>query len=150
MIEILLSTVIALTAAEGGAWCDVVFRDVARSAEVVVLAEAEPSGKPPELRVVEVLKGGYERPTVEIGTERRSQHRVKKGDHVFLALDGDLQPVGFVDGMGACFAVSVLRLREGKLRARDRLDYDYGREELSLDALTELIRQDLHSTAWAR
>lgn len=124
--------------AEAPGWCDLVFKDVAHDAHFVVLAEVHREKQAsPTLHVVDVLKGP--RQAVAPQVEDPGDLGLEKAHHVLLALDEKQRPVGNGRSMGACTAISVLPIRDGKLRSRDRRNYDSGRGDMTLEEL----RQDL-------
>ena len=133
----------ALIAQPVAAWCDLVFKDIAPLAEVVVLAEVrKPKGRQPELIVVEVLKGTCEKKTLSLDPEELVTG-IKHGDQVILALTPEHTLVRHNQGLGLCTAINVLHIRDGKLRARDRQGYDSRRKRLPLDQLREELIRDL-------
>jgi hypothetical protein len=128
--------------AEG--WCDIVFKDVAQQAEIVVLARVDRARRAlPELFVVETLKG--ECPLGHLGLTSRilEDYNMKDGDHVFVAMDAKRRPVGTARSLGVCTAVHVLPIRGGKLRSRDRLNYDSRSGSLTLDQIRHQLQRDL-------
>jgi hypothetical protein len=148
-------SILALAALSGTAtsaapqgWCTLDFKDVAHEAHAVVLAEV-PAEVPAEvrrekraprtLRVVEVLKGELPREELWIDPDDLGDRRIPRDGRVLLALDEDLLLVGSVKSMGACNAISVLPIHDGKLRSRDRSDYDSGSGAMTL----EQVRRDL-------
>ncbi len=137
---------VALIAQPAAAWCDLVFKDIAPLAEVVVLAEArKPKGGQPELVVLEVLKGTCEKKTLRLNPAELGAG-IKYGDQVILALTREHTLVRDNQGLGLCNVINVLRIRDGKLRARDRQGYDSRRKSMSLDQLRQELIRDL-STA---
>jgi len=144
MGHLLLYILLALQVAPpADAWCDMVFKDVARKADVVLItrARAEKDGAT-ELAVLDVIKGEYSAPTLEVSRDVLREYGIRAKDHVLLALGKDGQLVALSPGMGACFPVSLVRLRGEKLRGRDRVDYDSRREPMTLDELRlDLSRQ---------
>ena len=139
-IRLLLCAVLtaAVPATRADAWCDVVFKDVARSADIVLLAQVDKKkGEAPGLRVVEVFKGACEERTLNLQLEELAQSGVKDRDHVLLALTREMRLANDTRGLGACFAITVLPIRDGKLRARDRVNYDSRRGTMTLDELRE-------------
>jgi len=137
----LLQIVLALQIAPpANAWCDVVFKDVVREADVVLIARAEArKGEPVEFAIVDVMKGEFAEPILDVHREVLSEYGIRTKDHVLLALGKDGQLVSKAPGLGACFPVSLVRLRGEKLRGKDRVDYDSRREPMTLDEL----RRDL-------
>lgn len=129
-----LFAVPAQLSAEG--WCDVVFKDVLDEATSVIVAEYRDSAKTsPQIAIREVLKGSCTDAELDLDLEELATHRFKNGDRMIVALTSYHQPVRIVSGMGGCTAVSVLPIRGGKLRARDRMNYDFSSKSISFDAL---------------
>ena len=61
---------------------------------------------------------------------------------MLLAVDAEGRPVQeSASGLGACAAVSVLPIRGGKLRARDRPSYDNLDGAMTLDELKAELRK---------
>ena len=113
--------VAALIAQPAAAWCDLVFKDIAPLAEVVVLAEVrEPEGRQPELVVVEVFKGACDRKTLSLDPVELVAG-IKHGDQVMLALTREHALVRDNQGLGLCTAISFLHIRGGKLRAMTQI-----------------------------
>jgi len=120
--------------AEG--WCDLVFTDVIGEADSVIIAGYHRKGKSgPEFKVQEVLKGACADSDLDLDLEEFAYYRFKDGDQLVLALTSYHQPVRVVHGMGGCTAVSVLPIRGGKLRSKDRENYDFGSKSITLEAL---------------
>lgn len=126
-------------------WCDIVFRDVARAADTVVIARVERAEHgAPSITVEEVLKGSVSDPTeIRITLEMFPEMGLRPGDHVLVALGDDGGPLQTIKGWGACRAVSALRIRKGRLKRVDRIDYDYLERPLTLDELRDQLRHDL-------
>ena len=136
-----------LVAQPAAAWCDLVFKDVAPLAEIVVLAEVrKPKDRHSELVPVEVLKGIYEKEILSLDPEELVAG-VKNGDQVILALTPEHTLVRDNQGLGLCSVINVLHIRDGKLRARDRQHYDSGSKALPLDQLREELIRDLSQPA---
>jgi len=133
----------AVVAAPAGAWCDVVFKDVAQEAEVVLLGRIEKvKGGPTVVRVADILKGQYRESWLSLDPSDLDVDRLKHHDHVLVALDGSLEPLRQARGLGFCQPISVLPIRGGKLRSRERVDYDSLTGSLTLDAIRdELVRE---------
>lgn len=129
---------VAAVSQPAGAWCDLVFKDVAGLADAVVLAEVRESPESEDgtrqLDVIEVFKGGGVNDTLPLAPGDLATD-VKPGEQVLLALTRDNRLVQGNQGLGICSAVSVLPIRGGKLRARDRPDYDSGSRSMSLERL---------------
>lgn len=135
----------ALIAQPAAAWCDLVFKDVAPQAQVVVLAEIrKPKGRQPELVVVEVFKGASEMQALSLDPEALVA-RTRHGDQVILALTSEHSLVNDNRGLGLCSVVNVLHIRGGKLRARDRQAYDNRRRAMPLEQLREELMRDLRT-----
>ena len=133
----------ALIAQPAAAWCDLVFKDIAPRAELVVLAEVRvPEGRQPELVVVEALKGTCDQKTLSLDPGELVTG-IKRGDHVILALTSEHTLVRDNQGLGSCTVINVLHIRDGKLRARERQGYDSRHKVLSLDQLREELIRDL-------
>lgn len=116
-------------------WCDLLFKEVSHSAEVVLLAEYRGArGQPPVMHVVEVLKGEYGQTLLHLATDDLG-HEPRQGEMFLLALNPYHQLIRSIDGMGACSPISVLRLRRGKLQGRERDNYDGGSKPMTLDQL---------------
>ena len=129
--------------AEG--WCDLVFVDVLDEAESVIIARYQKQGKSaPKFTVQEVLKGACTDADLDLDPKELAHHSFKDGDQLVLALTDYHQPVRIVHGMGGCTAVSVLPIRGGKLRARDRENYDLGRKSITLEVLRAELFALLH------
>ncbi len=127
----------ATTVVTSGTWCDLVFKDVAPVADVIVLAEVHASkGHPPELHVAEVFKGYCADQTLNLNLEELGQ-RLRDGDQMVLALNRSCRLIRDSQGLGMCSAINVLHIRDGKLKSRDRLDYDSRRGTMTLDQLRE-------------
>jgi hypothetical protein len=130
-----------------GSWCDVVFKDIAREADVLVLTRVELVDEaPPLLHVVDVLKGEYRRAELVLTGDALNGLGLKTGDQVLVALDDNHRQISTSRSLGMCDAISVLPIRSGKLRARDRLDYDSRKGAMTLNQL----RQDLLETSAAQ
>jgi hypothetical protein len=120
--------------AEG--WCDLVFTDVVGEADSVIIAGYHQKDKSlPKFKVQEVLKGACTDSQLDLDLDEFAYFRLKDGDQLVLALTSHHQPVRVVHGMGGCTAVSVLPIRGGKLRSKDRENYDFGRKSITLEAL---------------
>lgn len=129
--------------AEG--WCDVVFKDVLDEAASVIIADYRQSGdSPPEITVQEVLKGSCTDGELDLDPKELAPYDFKDGDQMIVALTSYHQTVRIVSGMGGCTPVSVLPIRGGKLRARDRMDYDFTRKSTTLEALRAELLALLH------
>jgi hypothetical protein len=92
---------------------------------------------PARVEVVDVLKGDCERSVLSLDPEDLDPDSVRVGDHLLLALDRDLQPLQSARGLGFCSAISVLPIRGGKLRARERVNYDSERQKMTLDEIRD-------------
>jgi len=133
----------ARLSAEG--WCDLVFTDVLDEADSVIIAGFRQKGADlPEFTVQEVLKGECTDAELDLDPEELEFYRLKDGDQLVLALTSYHQPVRVVDGLGGCTAVSILPIRGGKLRSRDRENYDFGGKSIPLDALRAQLLSLLH------
>jgi hypothetical protein len=133
----------AATPVFADAWCDVMFKDVAHEAQVVVLARVERAkGAPAVLRVDEVLKDESGHQVSVLPSEALEGHQVKHGDRVLVALDGDHRLVRVTRSLGGCAAISVLPIRGGKLRARDRVNYDSREGAITLDRIRQQLLDD--------
>jgi hypothetical protein len=142
MICVLVCGLTAGAPVFAGAWCDVVFKDVAHEADVVLLGRVEKAkGGPTSVHVVEVLKGDCGRRLLEL--DAADLAGLKHDDHVLVALDGELRPLRGTRTLGFCEAISVLPIRGRKLRGRDRLDYDSRSTGMSLEELRDELRRDL-------
>ena len=129
--------------AEG--WCDLVFKDVLDEASSVIVAEYRQSGKGgPQITVQEVLKGSCTDDELDLDLKELAVHNFRNGDQMLLALTSFHQPVRVVRSMGGCTPVSVLPIRGGKLRARDRVNYDFLSKSISLEALRAELLTLLH------
>lgn len=139
-----LSCCVALSGPAGaGSWCDVVFKDVVPYAERVVLARVRLEKRgPARLDVVGVLKGKQASQALSFDSEEFRDLRLGRRDLVLVALDGRGRLIRSTPGMGVCDAVSILPIRDGKLRARDRLNYDSLRGTITLDRLREQLSSD--------
>jgi hypothetical protein len=127
-------------AAPGHAFCDLVFKDVAEYAPIVVLVEyRSPKRADPYLQIVEVLKGRTETEVLQLGSHGLSFYEPVHGDRFLLALTRERRLIKTVAGMGACSAKSVLAIRKGKVRSIDRDNWDGTGKAPNLDQLrTEL------------
>jgi hypothetical protein len=126
-----------------GTWCDVVFSDVAHDAGIVVLARVEKArGAAPVLHVAEVLKDRSESGFGRLPSRILDGIETKNGDHVLVALDEEQRLVVNAGGLGMCEAISVLVIRGGKLRSRDRVNYDSLTGTLTLEEIREQLRDD--------
>lgn len=131
-------------------WCDLVFQDVAAFADVVVLAEIRaPKGGMLELMVVEVFKGAGVAGSLTLDPAAFSPD-AQPGERVVLALTQEHTLVQGNQGLGVCSAISVLPIHGGKLRARDRQDYDSRSRSMSLERLRRELTSDLRSSPGTR
>jgi hypothetical protein len=129
--------------AEG--WCDLVFKDVLDDASSVIIAEYRQVGKSaPKITVQEVLKGACTDEELDLDPDELAVYRFKNGDQLLVALTSYHQPVRVVRGLGGCTPVSVLPIRGGKLRARDRVNYDFMSKSITLSALRADLLALLH------
>ncbi len=137
---ILVAAILCVGADSPVSWCELLFKEVAVAAENVVIADYRKAsrGRPESVTVVEILRG--EVPQGQpIDPERLKSLRLKDGEQCVLALTSSFEPIRYLHGMGACTAVNALPIRGGRLRSRDRSNYDGGRKSMSLDELrTEL------------
>ena len=125
-----------------GSWCDVVFKDVARDATAIVLTRVDdPTVEHPTLQVVDVLMGECDQPVVSLAKRELERYRLKRGDQVLLALDDDLLPIRATHGLGICEPVSLLPIRDGRLRSADRSGYDSGRKAMTIDELRRELQE---------
>ena len=62
---------------------------------------------------------------------------------VFLAASATSAMVLAGSVLGACLAISLLPIRNGKLRGRDRINYDYESDSLDIDQLRRRLLEDL-------
>lgn len=126
-----------------GAWCDVLFKDAALEADIVVLARVErPKQEPLGLSLVDVLKGECDRDGLKWLAPTLEDYDVKHDDHVLLALDGDRRLLRQSRGLGLCRVISVLPIRKGRLRTRDRVDYDSLNGTLTLEEIERELRHE--------
>ena len=133
----------APVSAEG--WCDLVFVDVLDEAESVIIAGYQKkANSPPKFTVQEVLKGSCTDAELDLDPEELAFHAFRDGDQLVVALTDYHQPVRIVHGMGGCTAVSVLPIRNGKLRSRERENYDVGHKSITLEALRAELLALLH------
>ena len=141
---VLLASSVAMAS---GSWCDVVFKDIAREADALVLTQVELVDEaPPLLHVVDVLKGEYPRHELLLTGDALNGLRLKTGDQVLVALDDNHRQISTARNLGMCDAISVVAIRGGRLRARDRLGYDNQRGGMTFNQL----RQDLLETSAAQ
>jgi hypothetical protein len=123
-------------AGPGHAFCDLVFKDVAEYAPIVVLVEyRSPRQADPYLQVVEVLKGRTETEILQLGSKGLNLYKPAQGDRFLLALTRERRLVQTIAGMGACSAKSVLAIRKGKVRSIDRDNWDGSGKAPNLDQL---------------
>jgi len=136
---VLLLAVPASTPADG--WCELVFKDVVEYASSVIIAEYHRGAKSaPTVTVAEVLEGACTDDELEMDLEELRRYRLKDGDKLVVALNAYHQPMRVVRDLAGCTPVSILPLRGGRLRARERPDYDFMSEAMSLEALrSELL-----------
>jgi len=140
---VLLYSVSGHLSAEG--WCDVVFKDILDEASSVIIANYRQSGKTlPQITVQEVLKGSCTDRELDLDPEELAPYGFKDGDQLIVALTPYHQTVRVVPGLGGCTAVSILPIRGGKLRARDRMDYDFTNKSITLEALKAELLALLH------
>jgi hypothetical protein len=135
-----IAVLAGFASASTGAFCELVFKDVAETAPVVVLAEYETSDAGEErLRVIEVVKGP---PTTEVRLRGGALHsyRPERGDRFLLALTRGRRLVEAVPGLGACRSRSVLAIRKGKVRAVDRRNWDGSGSPPPLERMLAEIR----------
>jgi hypothetical protein len=117
-------------------WCELTFKEAASRAQVILLVRYEaPPGGAPRLVPVEVLRGSDVREGIGVFPAELRARLPQHGDQFMLALNAKLQLIDYAIGLGACSAISVLPIHDGKLRSRDRVDYDGERRALSLEAL---------------
>lgn len=117
-------------------WCELTFKEAALRADVVLLARYDaPSGRAPRLVPVEVLRGHGVPDSIGVFPAELRVRRPQHGDQFMLALNAKLQLIDYAMGLGVCSAVSVLPIRQGKLRSRDRANYDGQHSALTLEAL---------------
>jgi hypothetical protein len=143
---LLLLLVVPLPLAAEG-WCDLVFKDVLGEAASVIIARYRvEDGSRPSVSVQEVLKGACTDAQLDLDPDELARYRLKDGDQMVLALTPYHQPVRVLPAMGGCTPVSLLPIRNGKLRARERRQYDFSKRSLSLRALRaellELLRTE--------
>ncbi|HKQ62914.1 MAG TPA: hypothetical protein VJS92_16595 [Candidatus Polarisedimenticolaceae bacterium] len=120
----------------GLAWCDLPFKAAAAQAPNLVLVQFRaPKGQPPELFVVEVLKGRCRNEALNVDPTSLRSFAPRNRDLFLLALDRSLRLPSHAENLGACAAISVLPVRGGKLRAADREDYDGGTRPMTLEEL---------------
>lgn len=129
-------------AADKEGWCGFLFKDVAEAARIVLLAQYHASGvEPATVKVVEVLKGAFTERTLALDLAELRSLRLRDRDYLLLALAANREPIRTLPGKGACSTVPILPVRGGKLRARDRQDYDDQQKPMTLDELrVELAR----------
>ena len=140
-LALCVSWLASVSAATAEGWCDLVFKDVVESASNVIIAHYQKTGKSePSVTVVEVLKGGCTDDELDMDLEELGSYRLKDGDRLVLALTSYHQPIRLLVGLGGCTPVSILPIRGGKLRARERADYDLLTKSITLEALrSELV-----------
>jgi len=138
-LSVTLLAFVSTATAEG--WCDLVFKDVVESAPTVIIARYHHAAKSrPSVTVVEVLKGDCTDDELDMDLEELKPYRLKNGDRLVVALTSHHQPIRVLGGLGGCTPVSILPIRGGKLRARERADYDFLTKSIALDDLrSELI-----------
>jgi hypothetical protein len=129
-----LLTLSTLPRAEG--WCDLVFKDVVEKASSVIIADYHRASKVDvKVTVAEVLKGACTDEELEMDPEELERLRLKDGDKLVIALTSYHQPVRIVRELAGCAPVSILPIRGGKLRARERPNYDFMSKSMTLEAL---------------
>ena len=127
-----------VTTIDVGAFCELMFKDVAEHAAIVVLVEyRKPKGAEPYLHVAEVLKGATDTETLRLGRQGLRTYKPAHGDRFLLALTVDRTLVGSVFGMGSCVPRSVLAVGKGKVRAVDRSNWDGTDSPPTLDRIRE-------------
>ena len=124
-----------LASAPEAAWCDLLFKDVAGDAGLIVLVEYETTkGTTATIRVVETIKG--DPGTIPVAAPAELElFGPRNGDRFMMALSEGGTWIRYVHGTGACAAISVLPIRGGKLRARHRSDYDGASRSMTLEEL---------------
>jgi len=123
-----------------GAFCDLMFKDVAENAAIVVLVEyRKPKGAEPYLSVAEVLKGHTESENLRLGEQGIKVYRPADGDRFLLALTADRTLVQAVAGMGFCTPRNVLAVGKSKIRTVDRRNWDGTATPPTLDQIRELL-----------
>lgn len=141
VIGLLVSGLSMTTGRAEESWCDVVFKDVAAEAAAVVLARVERAEDgEATLTLAQVLKAGPQAPVLRVGPPDLEEYRLNFGDELLLALDQAGQRLRSTRGLGMCRAINVLPLHGGKLKSRDRVDYDSGRGALTLERLRDELR----------
>ncbi len=128
---------VSASVAQAQVSCDLLFREVAELAPIVAVVEVDAVGRDmTALKLIELLRGelavGDTRVPAAPILERAGTRRLHAGDRLLVALDGALHPLRWVEGMGTCSAVSVLRLAHSGLRPAERTAYDGRRKALEM------------------
>lgn len=117
------------------AWCELLFKDIARAASAIVLAEYRiERGQAPSVHVVEVLQGECARESLPLQSFQLPSNP-RDGDRFLLALTQGYEPVSYLTSHGTCSAVNFLPIRKGRLSARVRADYDGENTPMTLEQL---------------
>ena len=123
-----------------GAFCDLMFKDVAEHAAIVVLVEyRKPKGAAPYLSVAEVLKGHTTSESLRLGEQGLKTYKPADGDRFLLALTAERTLMQSVAGMGFCTPRNVLAVGKSKIRTVDRRNWDGTDTPRSIDQIRELL-----------
>jgi hypothetical protein len=123
--------------------CDLLFKDVAEDAPIVAILEYHATGPEPAwLEVVEVIKGPADRERRGPVAQRFAAYEPVEGDRFLAALTAH-HTLHESSSLGICTSITVLALRQDKLRGEERERYDGGRKALTLDE----VRRDLAGRA---
>ena len=86
--------ILALGGVRAQPWCEMVFKDVASTADAVVLTQlSQSSDGPREVRLVEVIRSRRPDPVLLVVPAQLRVYDIEDGDHALLALDRHIDEV---------------------------------------------------------